>query len=187
MSHAPFPSRRTEDLRRGRVSLAGAEYFVTWCTEGRERVFADERAMEKGHQAFTRVAADGDIRLTAATLMPDHVHMLFHLGGRLPLERVIAKVKAEITRTHDRVRWQRGFFEHQVRSHEERESYAWYIFMNPYVANLVNTDSAWWGWWKESKESWSFLELARPGPCPQPEWLELNEVKRRSSSLVTGE
>jgi REP element-mobilizing transposase RayT len=51
--------------------------------------------MEHEHLPRVRAALNewsetGDWRLLAGVVMPDHVHVLFSLGDRLPLDRVLA-------------------------------------------------------------------------------------------------
>jgi REP element-mobilizing transposase RayT len=125
-----------------------------------------------------------DARILAATFMPDHVHLLFELGSRLSLDRVIAKWKTRVRRTIGAGAWQANYFEHRLRSDEEHERYAWYIFMNPYRAGLVSVDKPWPGWLPILGSSWKFLTQARPGPCPQAGWLDM--FAEETNGLVTG-
>ena len=179
------PRRNTRDLRRGRMSIAGARYFVTFCTAGRAPFPAGDEAVERVHRAFDEVTAARDAEILAGTVMPDHVHILFRLGERLSLDRVVAKLKARARAPGARVVWQANYFEHRLREPEDVEVYAWYVFMNPYVAALCSLDDRWPGWWRSDVVGWRFLDLARPGPLPQPEWL--GQVKERTRGLVVGD
>jgi len=76
----------------------------------------------------------GDLQNFCATVMPDHVHWLFQLGGRLTLGRVVARWKNSIRKlmiAHG-LEWQRDFFERHVRQDEYLEPYGFYVLMNPY-------------------------------------------------------
>ena len=117
--------------------------------------------------------------------MPDHVHLLFELGGRLSLDRVVAKWKASVRRAVVGCKWQANYFEHRLCPGEPAESYAWYVFMNPYKAGLISVDEVWPGWWRDAPVRWDFLQAARSGLCPQPQWMDEFEEKVRG--LVTGE
>src|SRR4051812_47451739 len=106
-----YKSRKTQDLLRGRLSRPGAQYFLTWVTDQRRPVFADllTRAVAREHMAAIDQSADGSI--LAATVMPDHLHLLLELGSRLSLSEVVAKTKAGITRACRGVKWQLNFFD----------------------------------------------------------------------------
>ena len=171
--------RRTEELRKGRISLAGAAYFVTFSTARRAPTLAGTASISAAHEVCRRLAADGDVSELTATVMPDHVHLLFRLGAKLTLERVVAKWRTLVWRSVLGLEWQGNFYEHRLRPDEATESYARYIFMNPYRAKLAAVDEVWPGWWTDGQIAYEFLALARPGPCPCPEWVVEAEVRAR--------
>jgi REP element-mobilizing transposase RayT len=179
------PKRRSNDLLRGRQSLAGANYFVTFCTFSRAKLLTSERARSAAPIACINLVEAKDAIILAGTVMPDHVHLFLQLGTRLSLDRVVAKWKSRIHRSDPDIIWQANFFEHRLRSEEAMEPYAWYIFMNPYVAGLLPLPETWAGWWPEPGIQWRFLGLARQGPTPQPEWMQ--DVDKKTGNLVTGE
>jgi len=117
--------------------------------------------------------------------MPDHVHLLFRLGNRLALDRVIAKWRASVRRLLVDLNWQPNYFEHLLRPFEDAESYAWYIFMNPYHAQLIGLNDSWAGWWTDTLVSWRFLSDVLPVLRPLPEWLDMFEGV--AHTLATGE
>lgn len=188
MSDSPadgFPLRQTGELRKGRISLAGATYFVTFGTARRIPALAVPAAIPAAHSICRRLVQDGDVSAFTATVMPDHVHLLFELGGQLALDRVVAKWRALVRRSVEGLEWQANFFEHRLRAHEASEPYAWYIFMNPYRAGLITDDKPWPGWWTDEAVAHGFLAMTRLGPCPQPEWL--GQMDERTRGLITGE
>ncbi len=178
------PTRQTTALRQGRQSLAGAVYFVTFCTAHRQPWLTSSEARRAGAAVCDELVASGDARMLAATLMPDHVHLLFALGGRLSLARLVAKWKARVRPALGGGAWQANYFEHRLRPEEAEEPYAWYIFMNPYRSGLVTVEEVWSGWWPLPESAWTFLALARSGPRPQPEWLDRYDATVRG--LVIG-
>jgi len=105
--------------------------------------------------------------------MPDHVHVLLELGSRLPLEQLLAKLKAKSSNVlaHSGLTWQRNFFEHQLRGDESLEAFARYIFLNPYRAGLISCDQNWPGWIPGNLGRFEFEQHLRPGGLPWPEWL----------------
>lgn len=73
-----FDHQGTDQLRRGRVSIPGARYFITVCSAQRKTGLEDEtttRALIEGLRELHRSA---NISLHCATVMPDHVHTLFN-------------------------------------------------------------------------------------------------------------
>lgn len=141
--------------------------------------------MKAAHGVCEHMSQDGDVSALTATMMPDHVHLLFQLGNTLTLDRVVAKWRTLVRRAVPGLAWQTNFFEHRLRAAELSERYAWYVFMNPYRAGLIGSDSVWPGWWTDGATSYEFLALARPGPCPQPEWL--GQLEERTRGLILGE
>jgi putative transposase len=176
--------RRPKDLRRGRVSEADARYFVTFCTAGRKPILSSEVIRGAFVAANRQVLQDGDVCALTGTLMPEHVHLLFTLGHRLSLSRVVAKWRAFLRRADLHVSWQPNYFDHRLHPSESAEGYAWYIFMNPYHAGLLPIDQTWLGWWTDGAVPYSFLASAGPGPTPRSEWM--GDVERIAARLVTG-
>jgi len=130
--------------------------------------------------------ANSDIDLLAATVMPDHVHLLFVLGENRTVGQVQAKFK-NLARDKGRVswRWQNDGFEHHLRPHESIEDYGFYIFMNPYRARLCTLSTRWPWWLCPSPEQFRFLGLLdETSPVPE-QWL--NDVDRVAETIVSGE
>jgi len=128
--------------------------------------------------------ARGDTQTLAATVMPDHTHWLFQLGGRLTFGRVVARLKTE-TRSvlaEGGLAWQRDFFEHRLRAEERVEDYGRYIFLNPYRARL-RAGAGWPGWLCVRPERFRSLELLNEDGSPPRAWIE-EEVPE---SLAVGE
>ena len=124
-----FCTRKTNQLRRGRTSVPGAKYFVTCCTRNRAHIFSHAAAAEETFAALNTIHSAQDADFFAATIMPNHVHLLFALGDRLRVGQIVAKFKS-LARDLGRApwRWQTDGFEHRLRLHESAEDYAFYIF-----------------------------------------------------------
>ncbi len=180
-----LPERKTERLRLGRVSLPGARYFVTACIRVRCPVFSDEVHAQRVRAAVHDLHEAGDWRLLAGTIMPDHVHVLFTLGERLSLDRVIAKWKARARASKADWRWQANFFEHRLRADEDTEEYAFYIFMNPYRAGLVGANEGWSGWLRGADWRWRFEDALNREAGPPREWL--GRVEELAGRIQIGE
>ncbi len=122
----------------------------------------------------------GDWQLLAATVMPDHIHVLFTLGERLPLDRVMAKLKSCARAADEAWRWQANVFEHRLRANEDAEDYAFYIFMNPYRAGLIDVNAPWPGWLCGAEWTWKFENRLSEEGAPPAEWLDrIGDVTER--------
>lgn len=138
---------------------------------------------------MARLVSDGDAQWIAGTVMPDHIHALFELGTSLSFDRTLAKLKGNIARIIRRneaaFAWQENAFEHHCRPSDSIESYAFYVFMNPYRASLCAFHERWDGWLCTDRSRFSFLHhVPERDPIPS-EWLR--EVERIAPSLHTGE
>lgn len=180
----PYHSRATAKLLPGRVSTVGASYFLTWCTHDRLAVLTTPTVQTTLRTAISNLDQSRDADLLAATIMPDHVHLLITLGTHLTVSQVVAKIKAAVTRQHPAMRWQLNFFEHRLRDPTSAEDFAFYIFMNPYVATLCRLNEEWPGWIPSPLVRWSFEEKLREGCFPHPEWLP--KAVRFASTLPAG-
>ena len=178
-----FRSRKTDRLRLGRVSLPGGIYFITTCTASRRPLFASPANASTAKDTLESLATTQDVTWIAGTVMPDHLHAVFELGQRLSLDRVVAKLKGNITRALGHgpgaMPWQENAFEYHLRPTEEAESHAFYIFMNPYVAGLCPVDAIWPWWVCTSPARFKFLAQRRDNGCPQPEWVKEAEMLAR--------
>jgi len=114
-----------------------------------------------------------DTQTLGFTLMPDHCHWLFRLGGRLSLGRILAKLKSQTNETLTAIdhAWQRDFYEHRLRPNEDPEDYALYIFLNPYRAGLSPPAVCWPWWWTAVPEALRFPVLLDSTGAPPAEWI----------------
>lgn len=167
-------TRRTDDLRKHRVSVMGARYFLTCCLSRPMTGLTNLPASRALRLTFDRLSEDGDWNLLAATIMPDHAHVLFVLGAKLPLNRMVAKLKA--CSTCGTLRWQPNCFEHRLRPDDTASSYARYIFLNPYRAGLLPRRAIWSHWIIGTDGgNWDFIAKLEDGMFPPAEWLTQEE------------
>ena len=143
MSTLPSTGRGHAALRRGRVSLRGQIYLVTFVTQSRNALFGDEALARPACRAFNDPLAWKQSRLLAWVLMPDHWHGLVELGREESLSSVICRLKANSARCVRRESeglatvWARGFHDRALRSDHDVLSVARYVVMNPVRAGLV--------------------------------------------------
>ena len=122
-------------------------FFVTFCTYERRQLLASDTV----HSAFvsfaTRAHSQHNIAVGRYIIMPDHVHLFvrgaddFQLGpwvGRL--KQAIAK---HIVPAGTLPIWQRGLFDHLLRSDESYGQKWNYVRENPLRAGLVTKADDW--------------------------------------------
>jgi REP element-mobilizing transposase RayT len=123
-------------------------YFVTACTDKRQRILANpdvhSRLMDFGRNGESLGAWLG-----AYVLMPDHLHAFVALDEeRLQLSQWVKSLKNALSkelRTQSVLspHWQKGFFDHVLRS-DDSYSEKWdYVRENPVRAGLAKQWSEW--------------------------------------------
>ncbi|MEZ5277844.1 MAG: transposase [Opitutaceae bacterium] len=169
----PESARKTQTLRDGRISIPGAWYFLTACTHQRQPLFSNSAMRILTNRHIREAHLAGDCFGFASCIMPDHWHLLIHLGQRLSLSRLMAKLKANVTRS---IRssgpvWQDNFFEHRIREIESLEAFAFYAFLNPYVSELISVQERWDGWDSANLPRFRFLDAMKADGLPEPGWI----------------
>ncbi|MEM9158388.1 MAG: transposase [Verrucomicrobiota bacterium] len=164
---------RSRLLRKGRLSIPGARYFVTLCVEQRKAVLDRGKVMERLVEALRSLQREKDINLLCAVVMPDHLHVLFTLGKRLSLSQVWARFKVQTKEAllDWGAKWQENFHDHRIRDSESVDRFAYYSFLNPYVKGLLAVDEIWAGWLRNREFRPAFLESVREGELPHSEWI----------------
>ena len=140
MLHHPRPGLHA--LRRGRVSIPGQYYHVTFATVNRAPVFSDWPAGRPVVNALRSAECAGDAHTLAYCLMPDHLHWLLELGSGT-LAQVVGQLKGRSSRAYHASQsvaghlWQRGYYDHAIRREENLRNVARYLVANPLRAGLV--------------------------------------------------
>ena len=132
-----------DNLRNGRYSQLGQEYFITTVTANHRPVFLDFWNCRLLVKVLREVEDDGWGQWLAWVIMPDHFHGLFSLGERGTLSEAIGRVKGVSSFSINRhlgkkgALWQRAFHDHALRREEDRRAVARYIVANPLRKGLV--------------------------------------------------
>lgn len=130
-------------LRRGRFSLPGAAYHLVLATQGRYPLFADFSLARIAIREMRRVQEAGLLSSLTWVLMPDHLHWLLTLGAGQELGALMHRFKGSSAHAINLARgvrgavWQRAYYDHALRTDEDLQSMARYIFANPLRAGLV--------------------------------------------------
>ncbi len=119
-------------------------YFVTLCVKGRQRILANATTFEAIKRAIMELHR---WNVLAAVVMPDHAH--FIVAPREDRELSIGDFAMGFKRLLRKAlrsqgwNWQRGCFDHLIRSDENLESKWIYVQDNPVRAGLVQRAEDW--------------------------------------------
>jgi len=155
-------------------------YFVTACTQGRSRSFADTRRANDLTAQLSPFFAVYGFEVLAYCVMPDHVHLLLEgLTAEANLLEAMRPWKQKTAREwmmryHSRP-WQAGFHERVLRDGDDIRGVVRYVLQNPVRAGRVRAVRD-WPWTGSSRYSIGDLE-AHAGEWT-PEWKQRVGVRR---------
>jgi putative transposase len=128
--------RRKPNRLPGGSYLGRGAYFVTVCVQDRKRVFADGGLVGAIFDALKKSCEAHSFRVYAYCFMLDHLH--FILAGESDsssLTELMRAFKGAATVAARKLGiselWQKGFYDHVLRSEKEVGAAAWYMFLNP--------------------------------------------------------
>ena len=120
--------------------------FITICTNGRRPWLSCDEA----HSAFREASAVATHwQIGRYILMPDHVHFFCSLGTMLPepLAKWVSFWKRQFTlnirNSVSEFKWQRDFWDTQLRSGDSYSEKWAYVLNNPVRAGLVDNSESW--------------------------------------------
>lgn len=169
----PFdPRHGHEALRRGRWSESGAEYFLTFCTLDRQPGLTTPDIVKAVWLEADRLARESAWNLRTGVVMPDHVHLLVEVSSMPGLAGSVRLFKGRLAPILRKVglKWQPAYFDHRLRSAEDRLPVFLYIHLNPYRAKLLPPDQTWPGYYC-TQSDWTWFGPLTNQSCPYPEWL----------------
>src|SRR5262245_41110037 len=124
-------------------------YFVTACVQGRRSALANELIFD-AFQEFCFAALERAYFVGRFVLMPDHFHLFVVVPQEIPhaLSDWMKGLKRSLTRVLDKMgvsspHWQKGFFDHVMRSGESYSEKWNYVRENPVRAGLVSDAEGW--------------------------------------------
>ena len=139
--------------------VEGPDYFITICCEDRQTNSLCHPIIAQIILNSSRHFQDKGIwQCELLVLMPDHLHLLTSFSGTKSMEDVIPLWKRWIA-THTRIKFQKGFFEHRLRSLASACEKWTYINLNPVHRGLINDPLAWPYRWTKND-----LNLRPPAP-----------------------
>jgi len=134
--------------RLPRVFINNPLYFVTFCTHRRRKLLATNSVNDAFVEFGIRAHAEHHIAVGRYVIMPDHLHLFVRGPDDFRLGRWIGILKQDLAWAIEWIGapgpiWQRGFFDHLLRS-EESYGQKWsYVRENPVRAGLVEKAEDW--------------------------------------------
>jgi putative transposase len=123
-------------------------YFVTACAANRRKLLANE-AIHSAFKTFADRASNFGAWIGAYVLMPDHLHFFVAIDdAKLSLSVWMKSLKGTLSselRAQGSASpyWQRGFFDHVLRSSDSYSEKWNYVRENPIRAGLVTNWEEW--------------------------------------------
>ena len=135
--------RRLEWLYTGRPL-----FFITTTTYQRGRLL-DQGNVHRAFIVFSNQAAERGVFVGRYVLMPDHLHLFVAIApGGMEISKWVQILKVTMAkalrlRGHTGPYWQKGFFDHVLRSAESYRLKWEYVRNNPVRAGLVEEPGQW--------------------------------------------
>ncbi len=125
-------------------------YFVTFCTHARQRLLNNEELHASFIDFVQRGFDEHHVAVGRYVIMPDHIHLFVRGPYDFNLSVWVNQLKGFLTKTIRSCSrppvtnvWQRGFFDHVLRSHESYSEKWKYVEQNPVRAGLVGQVADW--------------------------------------------
>jgi len=143
-------------------------YFVTLCCFRRKKIFLDGGHCENVVGLLRSESALRGFAVPAYCVMPDHLHFLCEgVEASADFLRLMTSFRIKSSRRfaaeHESVLWQRGYYEHILRTSGVAELVAWCIWLNPVRSGLVSTA-------QEYRFAGSFTGWEMPTSWNEPGW-----------------
>jgi len=140
------PLQKARLRRMDRVFVDSPIYFVTTCTLDRQAIL-DRELVHEAFRMFCLNSPQHGAWVGRYVLMPDHLH-LFVSVDEISLSNWIKSFKNTLSKTlrsvgHEGPHWQKGFFDHLLRSGESYSQKWDYVRENPVRAGLVAISEDW--------------------------------------------
>jgi putative transposase len=123
-------------------------YFVTCCTYRRKSHLANDLVHEAFVKFSRRAEQDFGTAVGRYVILPDHLHLFVALPDDIKLSDWIGTLKRVLGQNIEQMGsgdpiWQRGFFDHLLRSSESYSEKWKYVRENPVRAGLVSNTNEW--------------------------------------------
>jgi putative transposase len=140
--------RRKDRLRRlDTVFHPFPIYFITACASNRRSILATPD-VHRGFLEFANLGENRGAYVGAYVLMPDHIHLFVALEPEVKVAGWMKSLKNSLSKILRRLavsppHWQKGFFDHVLRSSDSYSQKWEYVRDNPVRAGLAKTWEDW--------------------------------------------
>jgi len=136
-------------LRKGRVSLPGARYFISTFKAKGSANLDNKPCFKILVEELNKLEQENICYCLALVVMPDHLHMIITLGPETDLSRAMKLFKGRTAREINKTRgtrgavWYEGFHDHLIRADEPLQNFLDYILANSVKKDLAKTPNDW--------------------------------------------
>lgn len=145
----PTNKHSTQPKRLNKITIQSPIFFITTCTQDRRKLLAND-AVHAAFKQFCKTGITHGVWVGNYVIMPDHLHLFvaFDNNAKADISDWMRLLKRELTieiRKTDQldVVWQKGFFDHVLRSNESYAEKWDYISENPTRRGLVGDSADW--------------------------------------------
>jgi REP element-mobilizing transposase RayT len=130
-------------LRKGRISLPQHMYLLTTVCSQRHPWFANDRIAETTSHLLRDPCLWRDSTPLCWVLMPDHFHLVLHLGSNESLQHLMNRIKSLTSRAARSAGhapgpvWMAGFHDRAIRREDDVAEIVRYVLGNPVRAGLT--------------------------------------------------
>jgi REP element-mobilizing transposase RayT len=145
----PFYSRDSLQNQRPDWVDENDPLFITLCHKRRGlHHFDDAEAWQALMAGANHAKNVGRWRPMLFLAMPDHLHVIAKISHQSDITRTLGELKRDISHRLP-TQWQKGSFDHRIRSYEHYLEKRDYILMNPVRAGFILKPSEWpySAWW----------------------------------------
>jgi len=146
------PEKGSRSLRKGRVSIESQPYLVTTTVHQRQPFLQGDAAAQVVLSSLRWLENEKGSALSAAVVMPDHVHFVIALGTS-SLAQLIHSFKSFTANKINGLLgrsgqfWQEQYHDHAIRKDEVLNDVVLYLLNNPVRAGLVKDFHDWPFWY----------------------------------------
>jgi len=121
----------------------GDIWFITICCRNRGVNTLAKPALNRAVRETLLVREKlGQLKLIRYVIMPDHLHLVLRFNHTIGIRRIVSGMKGYLAKQGG-IGWQKGFFDHRIRSDKLLRETLDYVRLNPVRAKLVEKSEDW--------------------------------------------
>lgn len=116
-------------------------FFITFCTHKHQIVLVNP-FVHNSFRHFSILAQERNVLVGRYVIMPDHIHLFVHFGDAIQISVWMKSLKNSLSKMLHYLsklapHWQKGYFDHLVRSEQSYEEKWIYMEQTPVRKKLV--------------------------------------------------